>query len=102
MACDHCKEIGFKLSIISKKTKLPPIFLILVGEKEDEKLFFDETHLDFPYQTFEIFTFLKNYQHATWPWIILTENGKITKQWIYPTFEVTNFNKEMGKVQNIQ
>lgn len=93
MACNNCRELAFKLGIIAKQKKIDNLYLMLVGEPDEIDDFIKETHLHAPYVRYTFFEFIKLYPHSTWPWIILTEEGKIKKQWIYETFDVKNFLK---------
>jgi hypothetical protein len=93
MACNHCREVGFKLGILAKQYNFDNLFIFLVGENYEIDEFLKETHLNYPYKRYSFFEFIKLYPHSTWPWIISTENGIIKKQWIYETFDVKNFEK---------
>jgi uncharacterized membrane protein YphA (DoxX/SURF4 family) len=96
MACDNCRELAFKLGILSKQRQFDNLYLLLVGDQEDVKDFLNETHLNYPYKRYTFFEFVKLYPHSTWPWIILSEDGEIKKQWIYETFDVKNFTQQLN------
>ncbi|HWZ22319.1 MAG TPA: DoxX family protein [Cytophagaceae bacterium] len=50
--CLHCKNAAYKLYIINKQKKLPPIYMILLGTEEEVPNFVSETKADFPYYLF--------------------------------------------------
>lgn len=96
MACNNCREVAFKLGIISKQKKINNLHLLLVGEADEIDVFISETHLNYPFKRYSFFEFVKLYPHSTWPWIISSEQGTIRQQWTYETFDVKNFTKQLN------
>ena len=96
MACNNCREVAFKLGIISRQKKINNLYLLLVGEADEIDVFISETHLNYPFKRYSFFEFVKLYPHSTWPWIISSEQGTIRQQWTYETFDVKNFTKQLN------
>jgi uncharacterized membrane protein YphA (DoxX/SURF4 family) len=93
--CSNCREVAYKLGIVSKKHQFKNLYLLLVGDSADISDFIIETHLNYPYKKYTFFEFVKLYPHSTWPWIISSEDGIIKKQWTYETFDVKNFYQQL-------
>jgi hypothetical protein len=100
--CDHCRDAAKEIALVSKKKKLPPIYILFMNE-ETFKIpeFFKETGMELPYFIIDdipaFFKLLGN--RATTPGIVYLWNGNIIKS--YEGLESNKFNlNEM--VQSIE
>lgn len=98
--CDHCREAAKEMVKLSKKHKLPPVFVLFMNE-EVYKIpeFFTEVKSSFPYFVIDdIPTFFKLLGNkATTPGINYLWNGNIIKA--YEGLEANKFNaEEMVKI----
>jgi hypothetical protein len=74
--CDHCMEAAKDFATFSRGNKLPPIYILFLGEQNQVKSFFDFAGKEFPYiilDAMEFFPFLT----SSPPRIILLNNGNI-------------------------
>jgi len=46
LTCPHCKKAAYLLQIIHREHPEIPVFMVISGEKQDEKTFFSETHAE--------------------------------------------------------
>jgi uncharacterized membrane protein YphA (DoxX/SURF4 family) len=80
VTCGHCKTAGLKLSIINKKIKLPPSYIVLFGKEKYKKDFFDYTKLTFPYYYYPDEKIFKIIGYS-FPIVLYVEDGIIKKKW---------------------
>lgn len=91
--CDHCRDAAKELVSMSKKHKLPPVYVLFMNE-EVFKIpeFFKETNSNYPYHIIDdIPTFFKLLgNNATTPGVNYLWNGNIIKS--YEGLEANKFN----------
>lgn len=91
--CDHCRDAAKEIAAISKKKKLPPIYVLFMNE-ETYKIpeFFKETGMPLPYFVIDdipaFFKLLGN--RATTPGVVYLWNGNVIKS--YEGLEDNKFN----------
>ena len=49
VGCSHCQKAAYKLHILNKRNKLPPIYMVLLGTEKEVPVFIKSTKADFPY-----------------------------------------------------
>lgn len=74
--CDHCQHVGKQLVALSKKEKLPPMYIIFMDE-EAEKIptFFKIIGASYPYQLMDPGTFFGTLKVPNTPGITFLWNG---------------------------
>jgi hypothetical protein len=74
--CDHCQHVGKQLVALSKKEKLPPMYIIFMDE-EAEKIpsFFKIIGASFPYQLMDPATFFGTLKVPNTPGVTFLWNG---------------------------
>jgi uncharacterized membrane protein YphA (DoxX/SURF4 family) len=50
--CSHCRKAAYKLYILNKQKKLPPVYMVLIGTDKLAAEFIKDTKADFPYYLF--------------------------------------------------
>ena len=96
VACGHCKTAGLKLSIINKKIKLPPSYIVLFGPEKYKKDFFDYTKLTFPYYYYPDEKIFKIIGYS-FPIILYVEDGIIKKKWNGATLNQAEIEKAINE-----
>lgn len=81
--CDHCRHAAKDIVALSKKVKMPPVYIIFMNE-ELFKLpeFFEETKAKYPYYVLDnIPKFFKLLGNGSTPGVFYMWNGNIIRAW---------------------
>lgn len=82
MQCSHCQQAAVKLSAISKRIKMPPMYYVLFSEESEVAQFYNDTKSSAPYVIMNPGNFIRDYKSG-WPRVCLLENGIIKYDWDY-------------------
>ena len=92
--CDHCRDAAKEISILSKKSGFPEVYILFMDEEvELIPEFLKVTKCTFPYQVINIPEFWKTIGNdANTPGVVYLHNGNIKK--FYEGTEANKFNAE--------
>ena len=96
VTCSHCKTAGLKLSIINKKMKLPPSYIVLFGKEKYIKNFFEYTKLTFPYYYYPDEKIFKIIGYS-FPVVLYVEDGIIKRKWNGYTLSQEEIEKALNE-----
>jgi uncharacterized membrane protein YphA (DoxX/SURF4 family) len=98
LQCSHCKSAAYKLHIISKQHKLPPVYMVLLGNPDWIPEFIKETKADFPYYSFNDNNFFK-ISGNSFPKVYYIKDGIVVAKYDALTFQEGNLMKALGQKQ---
>lgn len=96
MACGDCYETAVSIGQLSRKTKLPPVYFLLWGDRSEVEGFFRRTKVQFQYKLLDSPT-LSKLTDGFVPKVFLLNNGKILQEWNYKTFSPDKLRKAIAK-----
>ena len=101
--CDHCQHVGKLLVALSKKEKLPPIYIIFMDEEADKiPTFFKIIGASYPYQLMDPATFFGTLKVPNTPGVTYLWNGNErynSSGSEKDSFQVQNFLKAVKATQ---
>jgi hypothetical protein len=83
--CDLCEHAASIFRYVNNELKLPKVYFMFLGEKNQVTKFFMKSKTSFPYKILDdmqFFTFVKKYP----PRILFLKNGKLIADWNERTF----------------
>jgi hypothetical protein len=79
--CEHCMDNAKQVCEISKKIKLPPVYILFWGSENEVPAFFEFSKCIQPYKILEPQVFFPLIGKANFPQLTLLQNGNIIGQW---------------------
>lgn len=84
LKCPHCMNAAYKLTILQKQYKLPPIYSVFIGKEERLQKFMEESRSSFPYVLYTDKRLMR-ITGPEYPIIFYVKDGTVIKKWNYLT-----------------
>ncbi len=94
--CEHCLQAAKELAELKKKIKLPSVYSLFLGSKEEVQPFFNNVGMQFSYLILEPREFFMLLQEAP-PKIVLLAEGNKIKEWTGNNFSQSDLRKTLDK-----
>lgn len=93
LTCPHCKNLAFKICDLKKDGKLDNVYLLLWGENEHVKQFFEYADCELPYKLVTNGTDFGSYTEGSVPRLFLIDNGILKFEFDESNFSYDNYLK---------
>lgn len=94
--CEHCLQAAHEIAELKKKIKLPSVYSLFLGSKEEVQPFFNNVGMQFSYLILEPREFFMLLQEAP-PKIVLLAEGNKIKEWTGNNFNQSDLRKTLDK-----
>jgi uncharacterized membrane protein YphA (DoxX/SURF4 family) len=78
--CPHCKSTALKLSILKRKSELPPVYAVIAGKEKYLQKFIEESKWNLPYYYYTNKDLMK-LSGTEFPAIFYIKDGKVQAKW---------------------
>ena len=95
--CDHCMENAKKICELSKKTKLPEVYILFWGDEAEVAKFFEFAGCKFPYKILEPQVFFPLIGKDNFPKVHYLHEGNVMGQWAGDDFTPEKLQEALKK-----